>query len=552
MALQLAYIASFIVSITSTISTTRTTSDQLVYLFNLNTLHDWEIDNYGHGIYIPIHCQTGSCIEMAGDSSINITMTTKEYHTLQILIDATQTNLIHNEYCYMQYKTPSTLWINTNIIGTNVNSTINKEIIIPDNDIYNNQQLFHIKIGNSAQSRDGRCLFGNLRVFGAEYIKTFLPTPNPTEHPRNRIKYTPTSSPTTHNPTQDPTDYPTEQPTKLPTKHPITFKPTQEPTDFPTDYPTQEPTLYPSKSPSKYPTIHPTEFPTIYPTKNPSQTPTKNPTKYPTKYPTKHPTKYPTHYPTKYPTNDPTKYPTIIPTLTPSYNPTFKPTLHPTFTMDSLDSLESTSLITPMPTMYKSHFMSTISETQFHFENDTNDFFERSNHTMDNNSMYLTIGISLTGSLCLIYIAVMIFAAYKKKHKCTNKRKLPDVKYKRPKRKHRSTDDLFEPVPIRKHYSTDEFLADKHQGIEIGHIRKVSINVDIDSDDSSDDKEGNMMTLNINVERYGEDSKNNNDMSDESDDDVLLDYGVNTLLCPRNIDNVSTSPSVSEGINTNY
>ena len=100
-------------------------------------------------------------------------------------IDVYQDDLLSDEWCYLQYKTSSTSWKYAPLVtvGDGIHYDIN--IAIPNNDDYNNDDSFEVRLGNNGTEKSQNCYFKNFQVFGNAYSSTANPSVYPTGNTKN-------------------------------------------------------------------------------------------------------------------------------------------------------------------------------------------------------------------------------------------------------------------------------------------------------------------------------------------------------------------------------
>eukprot|EP01083_Nonionella_stella_P140990 433568_1 len=219
------------------IATISARSEERIYYFGFEELSDWTADvgsfDSSRHTFKPItwynwdgdfqNCpryndgvrseDAASCLRLFMDASISRFISTLGYHSIHLQIDVNPQSVEHqeDEWCFVQYRTTTTNWITTNIVNGHDAHVLDFDITIPDNNAYNNQSSFQVRIGIHATTGGDSCLFDNLEVFGVSYPTTATGssgTPRPTLNPSPN----PTSKPTS-NPTSKPTRSPTPRPT---------------------------------------------------------------------------------------------------------------------------------------------------------------------------------------------------------------------------------------------------------------------------------------------------------------------------------------------------
>eukprot|EP01084_Bolivina_argentea_P033097 61245_1 len=158
-------------------------TDQRFYFFDFNGQADWTEENPTI-IYSSTsgNCQNTPCWDSTTTSSAIHSIPVTLYHTMRIIIDVEEASLKNNAWCYIQYKTPVTSWINVNILTKNAqaNDGINFQITLPNTADYNAQPSLQIRLGNSGNGgAAGNCYFDNLEIWGTSYA-TQDPTTSPT------------------------------------------------------------------------------------------------------------------------------------------------------------------------------------------------------------------------------------------------------------------------------------------------------------------------------------------------------------------------------------
>eukprot|EP01084_Bolivina_argentea_P243060 407546_1 len=203
------------------------------YYFNFSSQADWFIEDHGitvdfvesdTEVYWP-SCNdylNGACLRMRGASIISRVISTIGYHSIRIQIAVREYGLESGDYCYIQYrnKIANTSWINKNLVGYLEGLQLNATVNVFDNDTYNNQSSFQLRIGNYGVNQHDECYWDDLEVFGIPY------TPSPTIN-------NPSISPT-NNPSVTPTNNPSYSPSMVPTNNPIIDTSTLAPTNNPT------------------------------------------------------------------------------------------------------------------------------------------------------------------------------------------------------------------------------------------------------------------------------------------------------------------------------
>ena len=241
-------------------------SEEEFYSWNFDNQSDWKIDNDGKGLEWVDDClgndlEGGPCVHIEGEAIISRVISTIGYHSIRIQIDIVESALDEDDWCYIGYKSSSIQWTDKNLVTRNDDIVLDTGFIVPNNDSYNNQSSFELRLGNSGCCATDNCYFDTLQVFGIAY------TPSPTD--------TPTESPS-EQPSTTPSNTPSESPSISPsaTVKATSLSPSASPlTSSPTDIPSEMTTL----TPTKMPTEMSTEMPQ-YSTFNPSKRPTHNPT----------------------------------------------------------------------------------------------------------------------------------------------------------------------------------------------------------------------------------------------------------------------------------
>eukprot|EP01083_Nonionella_stella_P014504 40717_1 len=228
---------------------------------------DWVVHNDVYPLGSPLCPRWKAGLQLSGDKSCVATsgthgnaylsrvISTVGYHSIHLKIDVNPLKVENNEWCYIQYRTASKEWINTNIINGDQTTVLGFDVTIPDTIEYNDQSTFEVKIGIYVDGSDysKHCLYDYFEVIGIPYI----PTAN-----TNKPTMTPSHLPSAQ-PSASPSGVPSNKPSASPSDAPSN-KPSASPSDAPSNKPSApsyRPTTQPHRKPTRYITALPTTAP---------------------------------------------------------------------------------------------------------------------------------------------------------------------------------------------------------------------------------------------------------------------------------------------------
>eukprot|EP01084_Bolivina_argentea_P277725 474263_1 len=171
---------------------------QRFYFFNFSGQLPSNWHNEAQTDYVGNGCPNDNkCLKVNDLAIVNASLSTLGYHTINLRIDVgTTPSYDPAGHCYIEYSSSNTSWVHVNL-GGKQDATLDQTINLPDNNAYNNQYLFYLRLGNvGSEGARGACYFDDLEIFGMPYGNNSTSTIHPTKQTIVTTASNPTVVPT--------------------------------------------------------------------------------------------------------------------------------------------------------------------------------------------------------------------------------------------------------------------------------------------------------------------------------------------------------------------